>query len=90
MEANIKITFYCKKDNFFCTYDDIPVLFEVSTGRPVIWVKSSNLIEEFNKELKRMFFKKIGMIVTPIPDDYIHYQTAFAEQKLKEFLVSIG
>lgn len=90
MEANVKITFYCKKNNFFCSYDQIPVLFEVSTGKPVIWVKSSNLIEEFNKELKRMGFTKTGMIVTPIPEDYIHYQTAFTEQKLKEFLASVG
>lgn len=90
MEINVKITFYCKKNNFFCTYDDIPVLFEVSTGRPVMWIKSSNLMEEFHREIKKMNFKKIGMVVTPIPDNYLHYPTFFTEQKLKEFLYSIG
>lgn len=90
METNVKITFYKQKNNFFCVYDDIPVLFEISTGKPAIWVKSSLLLEEFQKELKKMKFQKMGMIITPIPEDYVHLSTFFTEKKLKEFLVSIG
>lgn len=89
METNVKITFYAKSGNHYCTYDDIPVLYEVSTGKPVMWVKSSFLSEEFKKELKRMRFFRMGMLVTPIPENYTHFATAFTIDKLKEFLVNV-
>lgn len=90
METNVKITYYSKNGKHFCHYDSIPVLYEVESGKPVIWFKSENMFEQFQREIKRMKLSKVCMLVFPLPDTWEFEATKITSDKLREFFLSVG